>query len=63
MTTLPLIFAVPTRSLTEIVAVTTQRCARRGRFRFNIGAGHTLTHWGNRSRPVRQQGRMTPRLI
>ena len=63
MTTLPPILTVPTRSLTEIVAVTTQRCALRGRFRVNIGDGHTLTRRENRSHLARQPVGMTPRLI
>jgi hypothetical protein len=63
MTTVPLIFVVPTRSLTQIVAVTTQWCGQRGRYRVIIGTGHTLTHWENRSQLTREKLRLSPRVI
>jgi hypothetical protein len=63
MTTLPPILAVLTRSLTTTVGVTTQRCALRGRFRVNIGAGHTLARWENRSHLAREKIRLSPRVI
>ena len=49
MTPPALILPAWTRSLTEMVTVTMQRCCLRERLGVNNGASHSLKHWENRS--------------